>query len=102
MRFAVTDTGIGIPVEKQGVIFQSFAQADGSMTRKYGGAGLGLSISTRLVELMGGQMGITSEPGKGSTFHFSLRFLRPEAERQAMAGELVSRAPNSAPGPLLG
>ncbi len=102
VRFAVTDTGIGIPAEKHNLIFQSFAQADGSMTRKYGGTGLGLSISMRLVELMGGRMGITSEPGKGSTFHFSIAFTRPESEQQAQAKELLRRAPNSAPSPLLG
>jgi signal transduction histidine kinase len=102
VRFAVTDTGIGIPAEKHSLIFQSFAQADGSMTRKYGGTGLGLSISMRLVELMGGRMGITSEPGKGSTFHFSIAFLRPESDQQALANALAGRAPNSAPSPLLG
>lgn len=102
VRFAVTDTGIGIPMEKQSLIFQPFAQADGSMTRKYGGAGLGLSISMRLVELMGGKMWIASEPGKGSTFHFSVRFARLEAEQNTKAVELIGPVHNPAPSPSLG
>jgi signal transduction histidine kinase len=71
--FAVTDTGIGIPPDKLHLIFESFTQVDAETTRKYGGSGLGLSICRELVRNMGGQLKVTSEPDKGSTFYFTLR-----------------------------
>lgn len=72
LHVEVRDTGIGIPPEKQQLIFESFSQADVSTTRRYGGTGLGLTISARLVEMMGGALTVSSEPGKGSVFSFSL------------------------------
>jgi CheY-like chemotaxis protein len=74
VRFTVRDTGIGIPADKQRAIFEPFTQADGSTSRRYGGTGLGLTISRRLVEMMGGRLEVASEPGHGAAFSFELPF----------------------------
>jgi signal transduction histidine kinase/CheY-like chemotaxis protein len=89
LYMAVHDTGIGIPADKQQLIFQSFSQADGSTTRRFGGTGLGLSICSRLVELMGGRLQVKSVPGEGSCFYFQIPLILDDAapvQKAAKAG----------------
>jgi PAS domain S-box-containing protein len=86
LRFTVADTGVGIPPEKQKLIFEPFSQADATTTRKFGGTGLGLTISTRLVEMMGGKIWVESEMGQGAQFHFTLRLGKADAKATQAAG----------------
>ena len=104
LQFTVKDTGIGIPPERQKEIFTAFTQADSSMTRKYGGTGLGLTISRRLAEKMSGEMWVESEPGRGSAFHFTAQFglvasanEGREASRDAATPAITARMPVNLP-----
>jgi len=91
LHFTIADTGIGIPKQKQKMIFEPFTQADASTTRRYGGSGLGLSISARLIEMMDGRIWLESEVGKGTTFHFTARFAHARSQQLPPADPAMLR-----------
>ena len=90
VRFEIQDSGIGVTSEQKARIFEAFSQADTSITRKYGGTGLGLTISSRFIELMGGQLDLHSEPGKGTTFYFTIDFEEIETLNESAEGSFAS------------
>jgi len=96
LHVQVSDTGIGIPADKIGLIYDAFAQADNSITRKYGGTGLGLSITRRLIELMGGRIWVESTPGAGSHFHFTVPVGHVNAPQASGASTLPAPKPDAA------
>ena len=97
LSFAISDTGIGIPADRLDRLFQSFSQVDASTTRKFGGTGLGLAVCKQLVELQGGEIGVRSEPNRGSIFYFTVRLRTPQPSSDAPSASLPPKQRESLP-----